>query len=175
MAPEMTERPEAPPLPHLPQFCVALLIGLPGAGKSSYLAQRGLAGLSTDEMRRILFDDEDDQRSPDLVFSLYRHAYRARLTSRMPRTFLDATNLSPHERKPLIQMATEQMYPVYAFYFDVPLDVCLRRNRGRSRQVPEAVMQKFAKKLRVPSLSEGFAGLFRIDEQGRAEAFSGVQ
>ena len=81
----------------------------------------------------------------------------ARMIARMPWNYLDATNLNPKERRHWIQMAREFGYEVHAVFFDVPLEVCLDRNRRRQRVVPEDVMQRLASKLRPPKFDEGFS------------------
>jgi predicted kinase len=48
-------------------------------------------------------------------------------------------------------------YEVHAVFFDVPIEVCLERNRKRERQVKEDVIQRMAAKLKPPSFEEGFA------------------
>jgi predicted kinase len=45
---------------------------------------------------------------------------------------------------------------VQAVFFDVPLDVCLERNRKRDRSVSEEIMRKMAEKLKPPVFEEGF-------------------
>ena len=51
---------------------VILLVGLPGAGKSTYLKRRGIQALSSDAIRLILLDDETDQSQQPRVFSTLR-------------------------------------------------------------------------------------------------------
>jgi predicted kinase len=46
---------------------------------------------------------------------------------------------------------------VEALFFDVPLEVCKERNRGRSRVVPEDAMERMAAKLVPPATDEGFS------------------
>src|ERR1035438_1473926 len=60
----------------------------------------------------------------------------------MPLNYVDATNLSIHERRQWIKMAKSFGYEVQAVFFDVPLEVCLERNRQRDRSVSEEVMRK---------------------------------
>jgi len=48
-------------------------------------------------------------------------------------------------------------YEVHAVFFDVPLEVCLERNRKRERQVKEDIVQRMAAKLKAPTFDEGFA------------------
>ncbi len=135
---------------------VVLAIGLPGSGKSSWFRRRGVNPLSSDMLRTILFDDITQQRYQDLVFSTLRSLLRARLIARMPWNYVDATNLSPKERRGWIKMAQEFGYEVHAVFFDVPLEVCQERNLRRQRVVPEDVMQRMASKLRPPTFEEGF-------------------
>jgi predicted kinase len=54
-------------------------------------------------------------------------------------------------------MAKSFGYEVHAVFFDVPLEVCLERNRKRERQVKEEVVQRMAAKLKPPTFDEGFA------------------
>jgi predicted kinase len=163
-------------LPPLPDRALVLLIGIPGSGKSTYATLRNLPTVSTDALRLLLFDNVSEQRFQDHVFSVLRHVIRARLDAGIARTFVDATNLGPHERKPLISLATQYGYPACALYFDTPLEICMQRNRQRGRLVPEEVLLRMTAKLRPPELSEGFTTSYRItDERGTAVSFAGMQ
>ena len=152
--------PEAQPAdrsPQAPKGYVVLAIGLPGSGKTTWFRRRGVTPLSSDLLRNILFDDVEEQRYQGLVFSTLRSLLRARLIARMPWNYVDATNLSIHERRQWIKMAKSFGYEVQAVFFDVPLEVCLERNRSRERSVSEDVMRKMAEKLKPPVFEEGFA------------------
>ena len=143
--------------PQAPKGFVVLAIGLPGSGKTTWFRRRGVTPLSSDLLRNILFDDVEEQRYQGLVFSTLRSLLRARLIARMPWNYVDATNLSVHERRQWIKMAKSFGYEVQAVFFDVPLEVCLDRNRQRDRSVSEEVMRKMAEKLKPPVFEEGFA------------------
>ena len=140
-----------------PKGFVVLTIGLPGSGKTTWFKRRGVTPLSSDLLRTILFDDITEQRYQGLVFSTLRSLLRARLIARMPWNYVDATNLSPHERRQWIKMAVSFGYEVQAVFFDVPLEVCLERNAKRDRPVSDDVMQKMAERLKAPAFDEGFS------------------
>ena len=142
--------------PKEPRGYVVLTIGLPGSGKTTWYKRRGVTPLSSDLLRSLLFDDITEQRYQGLVFSTLRSLLRARLIAKMPWNYVDATNLSTHERKQWIKMAKSFGYEVQAVFFDVPLAVCLERNSKRDRQVTDEVMHKMAERLRPPTFKEGF-------------------
>ena len=139
-----------------PKGYVVLAIGLPGSGKTTWYKRRGVQPLSSDLLRTLLFDDITDQRYQGLVFSTLRSLLRARLIAKMPWNYVDATNLSPHERRQWIKMAKSFGYEVQAVFFDVPLAVCMERNSKRDRVVTDEVMQKMAERLKPPTFKEGF-------------------
>lgn len=147
--------PAAPPRP--PKGTVVLAIGLPGSGKSSWFKRNNITPLSSDMVRLLLFDDPQEQRFQDLVFSNLRSMLKARLIARRPLNYVDATNLTPHERSSWIKLAKDYGYEVQAVFFDVPLEVCLERNRRRDRVVDEDVMRRMAAKLKAPTFEEGFS------------------
>lgn len=140
-----------------PRGAVVLAIGLPGSGKSSWFRRHNIIPLSSDLVRGLLFDDPTEQRFQDLVFSTLRYMLRMRLVAGRPMNFIDATNLSPKERHSWIKMAKDYNYEAHAVFFDVPTEVCMERNRKRSRNVPDDVMLRMAQKLRPPKFDEGFA------------------
>jgi len=147
--------PSAPARP--PKGAVILAIGLPGSGKSSWFKRHNIAPLSSDVVRMLLFDDAQEQRFQDLVFSNLRSMLKARLIARRPLNYVDATNLTPHERHSWIKLAKDYGYEVQAVFFDVPVEVCLERNQRRDRVVDEDVLRRMAAKLKPPTFEEGFS------------------
>ena len=156
-----------------PKGYVVLAIGLPGSGKTTWYKRRGVTPLSSDLLRTILFDDITDQRYSGLVFSTLRSLLRARLIAKMPWNYVDATNLSAHERRQWIKMARSFGYEAQAVYFDVPLSVCMERNSRRDRRVADDVMQKMAERLRPPSFREGFSKITVVRVKGQPGSTSG--
>ena len=159
----------AVPISKATRGVVVLAIGLPGSGKSTWFKRHSVVPLSSDLLRTILFDDVTQQKYQDLVFSTLRALLRARLIAHMPWNYVDATNLSPHERRGWIKMARDFGYEVHALFFDVPVEVCLERNRRRERVVPEDAMQRMAAKLRPPTFDEGFSKITVVRVKHRPE------
>src|SRR5258708_7273453 len=96
---------EAVPAPVRPsRGTVVLAIGLPGSGKSSWFKRHNIHPLSSDLLRALLFDDAQEQRFQDLVFSNLRSMLKARLVARRPMNYVDATNLTPHDRSSWIKL-----------------------------------------------------------------------
>ena len=136
---------------------IIVLTGLPGSGKSTWLERRGVVALSSDQMRGLLADDITIQSIHPRVFQTLRYLLRHRLAIGRPETYIDATHLTREERRPYIEIARWYRCEAEAVFFDVPLEVCRERNRGRNRIVPEEAMTLMAAKLVPPCVEEGFA------------------
>jgi predicted kinase len=132
-----------------------------------------LRNLSSDLIRQLLYDNAGDQHHPEWVFAVLRDLLRRRLEAGAQTTYIDATNLTRYLRRSFLQIAREFGCAAEALYFDVPLEVCLQRNRNRrtlnsgvaataaaarqSRVVPEEVMSRMAGRLQPPTKEEGFS------------------
>lgn len=147
---------------------VVLMVGLPGSGKSTYLTKLGAESLSSDAIRKLLVDDETDQSANVQVFQTLRYLLRQRLALGRPVTYIDATNLTPGERRPYVRIAQSFGCEVEAVFLDVPLAVCRERNARRHRVVPEEAMARLAAKLTPPSVEEGFGKITIMREAENA-------
>jgi predicted kinase len=139
-----------------------VLVGLPGSGKSTWLARQGIGAISSDAIRQLLADDATDQTIHARVFLTMRYLLRHRLAIGRPVSYVDATHLTPEERRPYIQLAQWYGCDIEALYFDVRLEVCRERNLRRERVVPEEAMERMAMKLAPPQMAEGFTKIIVV-------------
>ena len=117
----------------------------------------GITGISSDSIRQVLADDATDQTIHARVFLTMRYLLRHRLGIGRPVSYVDATHLTPDERRPYIRIAQWFGCEVEAVYFDVPLAVCRERNLRRDRVVPDDALERMAAKLVAPDAAEGFS------------------
>ena len=143
-----------------------ITVGLPGSGKSTYLARLGVNAISSDEIRRLITDDPLDQSMNGRIFATVCYLVRQRMAAGRPVTYVDATYLTPWERKPYLQLAQRYGSKLEALFFDVPLETCMARNQTRERIVPEEAIRKMARRLVPPSKKEGFTRVTTIKPEG---------
>jgi len=116
----------------IPELSLVVLIGPSGCGKSTFARThfRPTEVMSSDAFRALVSDDENDQSSTDDAFAAL-HFVAARRLARAKLTVVDATNVQPEARKPLVALAREYHVLPVAIVLDLPERVCHDRNRSR--------------------------------------------
>lgn len=148
----------------VPELSFVLLIGPSGCGKSTFAGQhfKPTEVLSSDYCRGLVSDDENEQAATKDAFEVLHFIARKRLAAGKL-TVIDATNVQPESRKPLVALAREFHVMPIAIVFDFPEKLCHERNRNRpDRDFGPHVVRNQAQQLRrsLRGLDrEGFRGV----------------
>ncbi|MHB1556136.1 MAG: polynucleotide kinase-phosphatase [Isosphaeraceae bacterium] len=159
----------------IPNLSLVVLIGPSGAGKSTF-ARRHFQPteiLSSDACRAMVGDDENDQTVTKDAFEVLRFIAGKRLAlGRL--TVIDATNVQPEARKPLVELARQYHCLPVAIVLDLPERICHERNQGRDdRNFGEHVVRNQKAQLRRSFRGlrkEGFRHVFALVTPEEVEA-----
>lgn len=156
----------------VPELSLVLLIGPSGSGKSTFALHhfKPTEVLSSDYCRGLVSDDENDLTATKDAFEVLHFIARKRLAAGRL-TVIDATNVQPDSRKPLVALAREFHVLPTAIVLDFPEKLCHERNRNRpNRDFGPHVVRNQAQQLRrsLRGLErEGFRGvhIFKSPEE----------
>ncbi|MGO1055102.1 polynucleotide kinase-phosphatase [Crossiella sp. CA198] len=117
----------------IPDKSLVLLIGVSGAGKSSFAAKhfKPTQVLSSDYFRGLVSDDENNQEATADAFDALNYVAGKRLAAGLL-TVVDATNVQPGSRATLIALAKQHHVLPVGIVLDVPEAVCVQRNAARA-------------------------------------------
>ena len=159
----------------IPELCLIVLVGVSGSGKSSFAARhfRPTEVLSSDTFRGLVGDDENDQSVTAAAFTAL-HAVAAERLKLGRLTVVDATNVQPDARRPLLDLARDQHVLPVAIVLDVPEQVCVQRNQARPDRAfgagvvrrQHAALARSAGRLE----REGFRRVFRLRGAAQVDA-----
>lgn len=109
----------------IPSLSLVVLIGPSGSGKSTFARKHFLSTgiLSSDDCRGMLSDDENDQTVTSEAFALLHYIASQRLALGKL-TVIDATNVQPESRKPLVELARKHDCLPVAIVLDLPERLC---------------------------------------------------
>jgi protein phosphatase len=156
----------------VPELSLVLLVGPSGCGKSTFARQqfKPTEVLSSDYCRGLVSDNENDQSATKDAFEVLHFTARKRLAAGKL-TVIDATNVQPDSRKPLVALAREFHVMPIAIVFDFSEKLCHERNRNRpDRDFGPHVVRNQSQQLRrsIRGLDrEGFRGVhvFKTPEE----------
>jgi len=154
-----------------------LLVGAPGSGKSYWatdLSKRmGYNHISRDDIRFSMLKDGDNYFThEDEVFEKFKNEIQKSLDE-TGHAIADATHLNQFSRyKLLSQLKLDDVY-VIAVKFDVPIELCLERNKQRKGRsvVPETALRKMHRSITDPYNDQlnTFDAVWYIDETGKCK------
>jgi len=142
-------------------FDVILMAGLPLAGKDTWIAQRSgkwpwdgnIPVVSLDALREKM-GIAPTKASGKVVQEALE---LARGYLRQERPFIwNATNLLQETRQKLARLFAGYGARVHILYLEVPYQELLRRNRSRTRHIPEDVLDDMIRKLEIPAPWEAY-------------------
>ena len=154
----------------IPELSLVVLVGPSGCGKSSFARAhfKPTEVLSSDFCRGLVSDDENAQAATKDAFEVLHFIARKRLAAGRL-TVVDATNVQPEARKPLVALAREFHVLPVAIVLNLPEKLCHERNHNRpDRQFGPHVIRNQSQQLRrsLRGLErEGFRHVFTLSTQ----------
>jgi protein phosphatase len=159
----------------VPELSLVVLVGPSGCGKSTFARKhfKPTEVLSSDYCRGLVSDDENDQSATKDAFAIL-HFIAAKRLAAGRLTVVDATNVQPESRKPLIDLAREYHCLPVAIVLNMPERLCQDRNRQRpDRDFGPHVIRQQKQQLRrsLRDLKdEGFRHIFIMDAPEEVES-----
>ena len=138
---------------------LAILVGLPGSGKTTFFRERLAAThdhVSKDLMRNV-------RRRGERQLALVEGALLAGRS-----VAVDNTNPARADRAPLIAAARARGARVVAYVMLTPVREALARNRAREgrARVPAVAIHAIAKRLEIPTVDEGLDAVYQVAAEG---------
>ena len=105
----------------IPELSLVVLIGPSGCGKSTFARKhfKPTEVLSSDFCRALVSDDENNQAATKDAFQVL-HFIAAKRLAAGKLTVVDATNVQPEARKPLVQLARDYHVLPVALVLNLP-------------------------------------------------------
>ena len=158
----------------IPELSLVVLIGPSGCGKSTFARKhfKPTEVLSSDFCRALVSDDENSQAATKDAFEVLHFIASKRLAAGHL-TVVDATNVQPEARKPLVALAREYHVIPVALVLNLPDRLCQDRNRERSdRNFGPHVIRQQSQQLRrsLRNLKrEGFRHIFEFSSEAEID------
>ncbi|MEN3038876.1 MAG: AAA family ATPase [Candidatus Kryptonium sp.] len=148
---------------------LVVLCGVAGSGKSTFAKKffKRTQIVSSDHCRAMISDNPANQAVSKHAFDLFYFIIEKRLlVGRL--TVADATSLSKETRSQLIEIARKYGFRVVIVIFDIPVEICIERDKNRPRKVGEQVIRNqyvnfLEAKKSIPT--EGFDEIFILNEK----------
>jgi protein phosphatase len=159
----------------IPELSLVVLIGPSGCGKSTFAARhfKPTEVLSSDRCRALVSDDENNQAATRDAFEVLHFIAAKRLAAGLL-TVVDATNVQPEARKPLVALARQFHVLPVAIVLNLHERLCVDRNQSRpDRNFGPHVIRNQSQDLRrsLRGLErEGFRHVFILGSQDEIDS-----
>jgi len=159
----------------IPELSLVVLVGPSGCGKSTFARKhfRPTEVLSSDSFRGMVSDDENDQGATKDAFEVLHFVAAKRLAAGRL-TVVDATNVQPESRKPLLALARQFHVLPVAVVLNLPEKLCHERNQSRpDRDFGPHVVRQQSQQLRrsIRNLRrEGFRHVYELSTPEEVDA-----
>ena len=134
----------------IPELSLVVLVGPSGCGKSTFAAThfKPTEVISSDFCRGLVSDDENNQAATKDAFEVL-HFIAAKRLAAGKLTVIDATNVQPEARKPLVALARQHHVIPVAIVLNLGDRVCQDRNKERpDRNFGQHVIRQQSQQLR---------------------------
>lgn len=158
-----------------------LMMGCPGAGKSTFLKNKIKKDtsviISRDTIRfSIVKPNEEYFSHEDEVLKIFWKQINEALASNK-NVFVDQTSLTPKSRKYLLQNVHGYTH-ANLIWVNEELETCLERNemrRGTRAYVPRSVIRRMHSQIIEPSLDEGFYRIYLYNSKEDKLTYKGAE
>lgn len=147
-----------------------IAIGIPGCGKTTMLKpmaeKQNLTYVNRDDIREELTGDPTNHSREKLVSRIMLERIQSSL-SQAHGVIIDGTHSRAKDRRLMTNFCHHNgAKRIVGMWFDIPIEVCRKRNIARTRAVREAALFTMQHRLTVnpPSIDEGFDTIERITE-----------
>lgn len=159
----------------IPELSLVVLVGPSGCGKSTFARRhfKPTEVLSSDFCRGLVSDDENEQAATKDAFEVLHYIASKRLAAGRL-TVVDATNVQPEARKPLVALAREYHVLPVAVVLNLAERLCHDRNRERTdRDFGPHVIRQQSQQLRRSFRNlkrEGFRHVYEFSTPDEVDA-----
>jgi len=160
----------------LPEPCLVLLVGVAGAGKSTFAARhfRPTEVISSDHCRALIADDDRAQGATADAFQLV-HLIAGKRLDRGRIAVIDATSVRSEDRQQLVRIARDRELRAVAIVLDLPLAEAIARDRARGdRSVGAEVVERHYARLRAGAARLAHEGFYAVHLLRSAEEVAAV-
>ncbi len=151
----------------IPELSLVTLVGISSAGKTTFAKRffKDSEIVSSDACRAMVSDDENSMEATKDAFDLAHYIISTRL-KRGNLTVMDATNIQPHARKPLLDLCKKHHVLNVAIVLDTSQGTAKKRNAEREdRNISNRIINRQHQQFQhsIKNLQkEGFRAIHKI-------------